>query len=94
MKIVGIYGILGWGGILGCFLYRISHRVSIEILEHEEVRGGEGSEKSLGSWREWVNSVRMNGSESDGSRRRVRFNWREDLARSRDLATREIEAYG
>ena len=41
-----------------------------------------------------MNSVRMNGESSDAGKRRPRFDWREDLSRSRDLTRREIDAYG
>jgi integrase len=40
-----------------------------------------------------MNRVRMNASPSDGGNRRSRFDWRGDLARSRDLTQREIDSY-
>lgn len=42
-----------------------------------------------------MNSVLMSAEPSkSGEERRARFDWREDLARSRDLTRREIDAYG
>jgi len=40
-----------------------------------------------------MNSVRMN-HDKESPVRRIRFDWREDLSKSRDLGHREIDAYG
>ena len=42
----------------------------------------------------WENSVRMNSNSSSSGMPRPRFDFREDLSRSRDLTRREIDAYG
>jgi hypothetical protein len=65
-------------------------------LEHEDVNKDEMIRNFLPRIPIRMNSVRMNRElvEPTSENYCKRFDWREDLARSRDLTRREVEAYG
>jgi len=62
-------------------------------LEHEEFHGSEGCKKFLWSEKVRGNSVQMKNKKEQATSGR-RFDWREDLSKSRDLKRREIDAFG
>ena len=62
-------------------------------MEHEEIQENEAYRKFLPLKGVHGNSVLMNTFKGDDLPRK-RYDWREDLASSRDLTNREIDAYG
>lgn len=62
-----------------------------DLLEHDDFRTSERRRNILADGRTHGNSVHMSG---EPGVRKLRFDWREDLSKARDLTNREIEAYG
>ena len=83
----------GWAEFLELASSLLSSGRLIDILEHEIFKSREGGRFFFASGIFHANSAWMN-SNTDPTVRRKHFDWREDLASSRDLSKREFDAYG